>query len=150
MADPEIDVVALTKTYFEVWNSPDEAALRADAQKVFKEKVGPFVRKYCAGCPGSRAKAGINLQSALKNPSGESGSLHFKKAAANVKVHDMPPKEDVQKIPTEEERRKFAEWIDKLKYLAPRDPGPFVIRRLTPVEYGNTLRDLYAPCTLNL
>lgn len=29
MADPEIDVVALTKAYFAVWNSHDEAALRA-------------------------------------------------------------------------------------------------------------------------
>ena len=120
----------------------DEAALRADAQKVFKEKVGPFVNKYCTRCHGSRAKAGINLQSALKNPVGESASLHWKKAVANVKVHDMPP-EDSSKKPTDEERRQFAEWIGKLKYLAPRDPGPFVIRRLTKAEYGNTLRDLY-------
>ena len=67
----------------------DEAALRKDARKVFEEKVGPFVKNYCARCHGSRAKAGINLQSALKNPSGESGILHFKKAAANVKVHDL-------------------------------------------------------------
>lgn len=29
MADPEIDAVALTKAYFAVWNSHDEAALRA-------------------------------------------------------------------------------------------------------------------------
>ena len=120
----------------------DESALRADADKVFKEKVGPFVRKYCTRCHGSRAKAGINLKSALKNPSGESGSLHFKKAAANVKVHDMPP-EDSSKKPTDAERRQFVEWIGKLKYLAPRDPGPFVIRRLTKTEYANTLRDLY-------
>ena len=78
----------------------DEAALRADAQKVFKEKVGPFVNKYCTRCHGSRAKAGINLQSALKNPGGESASLHWKKAVANVKVHDMPP-EDSSKKPTD-------------------------------------------------
>ena len=119
----------------------DEAALRADAQKVFKEKVGPFVNKYCTRCHGSRAKAGINLQSALKNPDGESASLHWKKAVSNVKVHDMPP-ENASKKPTDEERRQFVEWIGKLKYLAPRDPGPFVIRRLTKAEYGNTLRDL--------
>ena len=62
----------------------DEAALREDAQKVFKEKVGPFVKKYCARCHGSRAKAGINLQSALKHLGGESASLHWKKAVANV------------------------------------------------------------------
>ena len=61
---------------------------------------------------------------------------------ANVKVHDMPP-EDSSKKPTEEERQQFADWIGKLKYLAPRDPGPFVIRRLTKTEYANTLRDLY-------
>jgi len=120
----------------------DEAALRADAEKVFKEKVGPFVNKYCTRCHGSRAKAGINLQSALKNPGGESASLHWKKAVANVKVHDMPPP-DSSKKPTGEERQQFVEWISKLKYLAPRDPGPFVIRRLTKAEYGNTLRDLY-------
>jgi hypothetical protein len=119
-----------------------EAALRADAQKVFKEKVTPFVNNYCAKCHGSVAKAGINLQSALKNPNGESAALHWKKAAANVKVHDMPP-EDVSKIPSEEERRQFIEAVGKIKYLAPRDPGPFVIRRLTKPEFANTLRDLY-------
>jgi hypothetical protein len=120
----------------------DEAALRADAQKVFKGKVDPFVNKYCVKCHGSRAKAGINLQSALKNPNGESAALHWKKAAANVKVHDMPP-EDASKKPSNEERRQFIESVGKIKYLAPRDPGPFVIRRLTKTEYANTLRDLY-------
>jgi hypothetical protein len=120
----------------------DEAALREDAQKVIKEKVDPFVKKYCTRCHGSRAKAGINFQSALKNPVGASASLHWKKAVANVKVHDMPP-EDASKKPTDEERRQFIEWIGKIKYLAPRDPGPFVIRRLTKTEYANTLHDLY-------
>jgi len=120
----------------------DEATLRADAQKVFKEKISPFVNKYCTRCHGSRAKAGINLQSALKNPGGESASLHWKKAVANVKVHEMPP-EDASKKPTDEERRQFAEWVGKIKYLAPRDPGRFVIRRLTKTEYANTLCDLY-------
>ena len=122
--------------------SMDESALRADAQKVFKEKVGPFVKKYCTRCHGSRPKAGINLQSALNNPSGASAALHWKKAMVNVKVHDMPP-EDASKIPSDEERRQFIEWIGKIKYLVPRDPGPFVIRRLTKKEYANTLRDFY-------
>jgi hypothetical protein len=120
----------------------DEAALRADANKVFKEKVSPFVAKYCARCHGPRPKGGVNLESALKSPGSASSFLHWKKAVANVKVHDMPP-EYASKIPTDEERRQFVEWIGKIKYLTPRDPGPFVIRRLTKVEYGNTLHDLY-------
>ncbi len=120
----------------------DEDARRADAQKVLKDKVGPFVKKYCVKCHGSRAKAGLNLQSALSNPNGESSTLHLQKAAANVKVHDMPP-EDSSKKPSNEERLQFIEWIGKIKYLAPRDPGPFVLRRLSKTEYANTLADLF-------
>jgi hypothetical protein len=120
----------------------DEAALRADAEKTFKEQVGPFVNKYCVDCHDTRPEAGINLQAALKNPGNTSSFLHWKKAVANVKVNDMPP-EHADKIPTDAERGEFIEWISKLKYLAPRDPGLFVIRRLTKVEYGNTLHDLY-------
>ena len=120
----------------------DEAALRADAEKTFKEKVEPFVNKYCISCHGPRPEAGINLRSALRSPGATSSFLHWKKAVANVKVHDMPP-DHADKIPTDDERRQFIEWIGKLKYLAPRDPGFFVIRRLSKVEYGNTLHDLY-------
>jgi len=122
--------------------SADEAALRADAEKTFKEKVGPFVNKYCVSCHGPRPEAGINLRSALKSPGATSSFLHWKKAVANVKVHDMPP-DHADKIPTDEERHQFIEWMGKLKYLAPRDPGHFVIRRLSKMEYGNTLHDLY-------
>ncbi|MBA2112864.1 DUF1592 domain-containing protein [Bremerella alba] len=122
--------------------SESEAALRADAQKTFKEKVGPFVKKYCISCHGTRPEAGINLQSALRTPGATSSFLHWKKSVANVKVHDMPP-EYADEIPSEEQRRQFIEWIGKLKYLAPRDPGSFVLRRLSKVEYGNTLHDLY-------
>ncbi|PQO41021.1 DUF1592 domain-containing protein [Blastopirellula marina] len=120
----------------------DFAALQADARKTFKEKVGPFVKKYCIDCHGTRPEAGINLQSALSSPGATASFLHWKKSVANVKVHDMPP-EDAEEIPTEQQRRDFVEWIGKLKFLAERDPGPFVLRRLSKVEYANTLHDLY-------
>ena len=54
----------------------------------------------------------------------------------------MPP-EDAKKRPTDEERQRFMDSIGKLKFLSPKDPGSFVIRRLTKVEYGNTLHDLF-------
>ncbi len=53
----------------------------------------------------------------------------------------MPP--DGLEQPTDEERQMFMKWLDKVKYLSPKDPGPFVIRRLTKTEYGNTLHDLF-------
>ena len=119
------------------------AALQADARKSFAKGVGPFVKKYCTQCHGSkRKKAGLNFDVALKKPGNPTYRKHWKQAVANVKTHDMPP-DDEDEIPSEEERQQFLEWIDKIKYLSPKDPGPFVIRRLTRVEYGNTLRDLF-------
>ena len=41
------------------------------------------------------------------------------------------------------DRQMFVDWLAKLKFLSPKDPGPFVIRRLTKTEYGNTLHDLF-------
>jgi len=121
----------------------DEAALRADAKRTFKEHVEPFVKTYCTKCHGGgRAKANVNLEVDLKDPGRGTAFLHWKKAVANVRVHDMPP-EDAAKKPTEEERLQFIEWIGKLKHLSPRSPGPFVMRRLSKVEYANTLHDLY-------
>ena len=58
-----------------------------------------------------------------------------------VKSHDMPP-DEADKQPTEEERHKFLDGIGKIKFLSSKDPGPFVIRRLTKVEYSHTLHDL--------
>jgi hypothetical protein len=123
--------------------SPEEAALRSDATKTFKEHVEPFVKNYCTKCHGGgRAKANINLEVDLKDPGRGTAFVHWKKAVANVKVHDMPP-EDAARQPTEEERLQFIGWIGKLKHLSPRNPGPFVMRRLSKVEYANTLQDLY-------
>ena len=100
------------------------------------------MKSYCIECHSSRrTKGGINFDPALKSPGEASASRKWMQALANVRTHDMPP-ESADDQPTEKERDKFINAIDKLKYLSPKDPGPFVIRRLTKVEYGNTLHDL--------
>ena len=121
----------------------DFATLQADAKKSFKEVVTPFVDNYCTRCHGqNRQKGGINFGPALKKPGESASSKRWKQAVAIVKSHDMPP-EDEEKQPTNEERQKFLDGISKIKFLSTKDPGPFVIRRLTKVEYGNTLHDLF-------
>ena len=121
----------------------DFAALQADAIKAFRDEMTPFVKNYCADCHGEKKrKGGINYLAALKKPGDMMSSKRWKQGLLNVKAHDMPP-DDAKNQPTEEEREKFAKWIGKIKYLSPKDPGPFVMRRLTKVEYGNTLHDLF-------
>ena len=119
------------------------AALEADAKKAFKDHIAPFIKTYCAECHGDKKmKGGLTFSPALKNPGDASSSLKWEQAVANVNAHDMPP-DEADHQPTETERQQFLDLIGKLKYLSPKDPGPYVIRRLTKMEYANTLRDLY-------
>jgi hypothetical protein len=120
----------------------DFAVLEADARKSFKEVVTPFVDNYCTRCHGqNRQRGGINFGPALKKPGETASSKRWKQAVVAVKAHEMPP-DNAEKQPTDEERRKFLDGIGQIKFLSSKDPGPFVIRRLTKVEYGNTLHDL--------
>ena len=117
--------------------------MQVDAKKSFKDVVTPFVETYCSRCHGqNRQKGGINFGPALKNPGETASGRRWKQALAMVKSHDMPPEHE-DKQPTDEERQKFLDGISKIKFLSSKDPGPFVIRRLTKVEYGNTLHDLF-------
>ncbi|HSJ01810.1 MAG TPA: DUF1592 domain-containing protein [Verrucomicrobium sp.] len=126
--------------------SPEDAELaklQVEVKKSFRESVTPFVNNYCKDCHGDRRrKGGINLLAAIKNPGAAAFTKHWKQSLASVRSKDMPP-DDEENLPTDAERQAFMDAIAKIKFLSPKDPGPFVIRRLTKAEYGNTLRDLY-------
>jgi hypothetical protein len=118
-------------------------ALQVGARKSFKEVVTPFVDTYCTRCHGQdKQRGGINFSPALKKPGESASGQRWKQALAVVKSHKMPP-ESAQKQPTDEERKNFLDGIGQIKFLSEKDPGPFVMRRLTKVEYGNTLHDLF-------
>jgi mono/diheme cytochrome c family protein len=124
----------------------DEAALaaaRSAAMQTYKGQVAPFMTSYCARChSGNKQKGGVTFQSAFKNPDSATFRALWKRASVQIKTHDMPP-ENEDKQPTEQERKAIIDWIEMMKRLSPKDPGPFVIRRLSRVEYGNTLHDLF-------
>jgi mono/diheme cytochrome c family protein len=124
---------------------PDEAAIaavRSEAMKTYQATIDPFVRTYCFRCHGERRpKAGVTFMYALKSPATPTFRTLWKRAAASVKAHDMPP-EDEEKRPSDAERRAFVEWVADLKRLSPKDPGEFVIRRLSKRELGHSLREL--------
>jgi len=121
----------------------DHEALRADSEAYFTDRVTPFIKDYCIQCHQNRrpTQAGVNFSPALKAPGHAAFHDQWKRAVARVKAHDMPPEGAPQ--PSDADRRMFADWIAKLKYLSEKDPGRFVIRRLTKTEYGNTLHDLF-------
>jgi hypothetical protein len=113
------------------------------AERQFKADAKPFLKVYCLECHSNRrSKGGLNFETALKDPGGADATLKWKQAIANVGAHDMPP--DSADQPPEDEREKFLKALEQVKYMANKDPGPFIIRRLTKSEYGNTLHDLLA------
>ena len=65
MADPEINVVALTKTYFEVWNSP--------------------TRRPCGACTRTRAVARLGRDARSHNAAVAAGVAGIWKAEPTIK-----------------------------------------------------------------
>jgi mono/diheme cytochrome c family protein len=121
----------------------DLATARAEAMKTYQRAVAPFMTTYCIRChSGKKQKGGVTFQGALKSPGLASSRTLWKRASNQIKAKDMPPEEaDAQ--PSEQERKAVVEWIAGIKRLSPKDPGQFVIRRLSRAEYGNTLHDLF-------
>jgi mono/diheme cytochrome c family protein len=126
-------------------NDPDAelAAARTAALKTFKDQVAPFMNTYCIRCHGEKKKkAGVTFEYVVKSPATSTFRPLWKKAVTNIKSHDMPPEKE-EKQPTDQERQMLLDWVAGMKYLSPKDPGEFVIRRLSRIEYGNTLHDLF-------
>ena len=123
-------------------NEADFKKAQADAKKTFQDKIVPFVSTYCSDCHGAKKQSGgMTFHTALKNPGAAAFRRQWKQSVATVKAHDMPP-DDAKKRPSEEEAQTFIDWVSNMKYLSPKDPGAFVIRRLNKLEYANTLHDL--------
>lgn len=107
------------------------------AQATFKE--------YCLMChTGSAAKAGMNLQHLLAQPSVAETFQQWEKVAAALEDKTMPPKAMPQ--PSDAERTATIAWIrGELRSYAEKhdgDPGSVTVRRLTSGEYAYTIKDL--------
>ncbi|WP_439621624.1 DUF1592 domain-containing protein [Gemmata sp.] len=119
-----------------------------DREASFGRVVAPFFERYCVDCHGpQRGKGGVTLHTLRSDPSAGAGPRRWDKVLDMIERGAMPPETDDQ--PRPEDRKAVAEWIRAaLRYEARRvskpadDPAPSHLRRLTNVEYQNTMRDL--------
>ena len=120
----------------------DAEARRKEVRQTFLNDIVPFLKANCLECHGNKKrKAGVDFSRMINRPEGADYRRVWQLALNSVRDHEMPPRE-ADKQPSEAERKRFADWIGTIKFLSVKDPGAFVIRRLTKIEYGNTLRDL--------
>ena len=124
----------------------DAAALiraRSESAKTFKNEVSPFISTYCLRCHNDKRPSGdVTFQNIVKNSDGLAFQHLWKRASTQIAAHQMPPPGE-DKQPSEKESKAVIDWVAGMKNLVPKDPGPFVIRRLNKREYGNTLHDIF-------
>lgn len=115
----------------------------------FEQDVQPLLARYCFDCHGDEEnpKGGVNLErfrttaDALRDRAAWAGVLD------KVESLQMPPPKDKSQ-PTAAERAQIVAWVHQLAampdpLLGVRDPGKPVLRRLTRLEYNNSVRDLF-------
>src|SRR4051794_32329647 len=97
------------------------AAAREAAMQAYKRDVAPFIKEHCARCHiGNRQKGGVTFQSALTTPASPSYHELWKKAAAQLKTHNMPP--DSEDQPSEKERQAGGGRVARGKKPEPQKP----------------------------
>lgn len=123
--------------------------LKARAEVDFKREVLPILEDYCFDCHGSdkRPKGDFNLEDYAKVAENFEKREVWAGVFEKVESHQMPPPKR-KRQPSGEERATVLQWVREFAgkpdpRLGGPDPGKPMLRRLTRLEYNNTLRDLF-------
>ena len=111
------------------------------------ETIG-LIQSYCVDCHGMEEESpegGFSLTAEFDREHLQSTGAVLKKALDAIEGHEMPPADSDQ--PAAHERQKMAKgirrWLSQPSVADKADPGQPVLRRLTRLEYNNTIRDLF-------
>ena len=124
-------------------SAADPAPAPPDAE--FGGKIRPLVKKFCLECHSSEEQEGeVDLERFATAADLRRGRKTWHKVDQALAKGEMPPEDAPQ--PTPEERRALRDWVGRFVEADARahagDPGRVVLRRLSNVEYTNTVRDL--------
>jgi hypothetical protein len=108
-------------------------------------KVRPVLEKSCYECHGGKkTKGGVNLKLLDANPLMDKEFTLWNKVKEAIRAGDMPPEEkpELAKADKDEITGWLGHTLDATIRAHAGDPGIVTVRRLTNVEYDNTIRDL--------
>jgi hypothetical protein len=115
-------------------------------QADYPSQVRPFLEKHCFSCHGeSAAKAGLRLDNLAAEFTIEKAHV-WTKVLDRLESGDMPPKKRPQ--PAQADRALVVNWINQGLLEADRQTQPasgsLSMRRLTRLQYENTMHELLA------
>ncbi|MBY0457484.1 MAG: DUF1592 domain-containing protein, partial [Gemmataceae bacterium] len=129
--------------------SPEQTPARpvAEADPTYKDKVLPFLQKYCFDChKGEKAKGGLALDGYVDEAKARKDRKNWLAIQHVIASGEMPPPASKKPQPTKDEKEFILEWVanslTKVDCTLGKDPGRVTIRRLNRAEYNNTVRDL--------
>ncbi len=135
---------ALPSSHSPTLSRPNVPTLqRSSAPTHFASRIRPFIEAHCLKChQGAKAKANIDFGPIQSESDALAAKPLWKKTWTKLHNHLMPPPERPQ--PDAAERERVETWIESTFGLVDgeRDPGRVTLRRLSRVEYRNTVRDL--------
>jgi Cytochrome C oxidase, cbb3-type, subunit III len=104
----------------------------AEEAPAFKERVAPFLAKYCNRCHGGqKPKAGLNLAAFHGEDAVAEDRKTWAKVYENLEAGSMPPEDQPQ--PNEAEVAPILRWINaelaKVDCRGLNDPGRVTLRR---------------------
>lgn len=107
-----------------------------------------FLDTHCLECHDSDVKkGGLDLSSFTDETAVLKDRSIWRAVYEKIESHQMPPPKQ-KELPTDEERQAMMAWIMDMAsqpdpVLGGADPGKPALRRLTRLEYNNTIRDLF-------
>jgi hypothetical protein len=123
------------------------AAVPTASPPDFAREIRPLLARYCFDChDGATRKSGLDLERFTDLGSVLRDRGPWGQVLAKVESRQMPPPKE-ENPPPPAERQHLLDWLQHLAalpdpVLGTRDPGRPVLRRLTRLEYNNTVRDL--------
>lgn len=118
------------------------------AAQDFEGSVIPFLDSYCMECHDDVTRKGdLDLYRFATEADVMADRNIWAAVFEKVESHQMPPPKSGDQ-PSEGERQQLLDWIEQIAArpdleLEALDPGKPLIRRLTRLEYNNTIRDLF-------
>jgi hypothetical protein len=125
---------------------PESALADGQPAIVYRDRVQPFLRKYCIECHGRETQEGqVNFEAFKSSSAAIADRKTWERARKMLGAGSMPPA-DHDPRPSSAETTMLVRWIDHAVFDVDcgrtHDPGHVTIRRLNRAEYNNTIRDL--------
>jgi mono/diheme cytochrome c family protein len=113
--------------------------------KSFANRVQPFFQQHCIKCHGAETAEGeLRLDNLAADFLHRPAADHWVEVLDRLNLGEMPPEDEER--PTAEQLTRITDWITseltQARARSQASDGRVLLRRMTRLEYANTVRDL--------